>query len=151
MREPYEQLSCIKEAISKITMYVEKGRRNFDREETIRLSIIYYLQTISDAVNSLSEDFKHLHSEIPWEDLSNFQSFLTHYYAEIDEDALWHIAKCELPAMKVHIEATSGIPDRITEHNRSISSERTANSEITDAVKKLLQVKREKILETAQK
>ncbi len=151
MRDPYEQLIRVKEAISKISIYVAKGRRKFDREETVRLSIIYYLQMISDAANTLTEDFKRHYPDIPWKDFSNFQIFLTHYYSEIDEDVLWYIASYELPALEARIEALLETNDRITEHSKSISSDENASSEVTDVIKKLLQAKREEILETARK
>lgn len=151
MRDPYEQLFRMQDALSKIRMYVAKGRRKFDREETVRLSIIYYLQTISDAANTLAEDFKRHYPDIPWKDLSNFQSFLTHYYSEIDEDALWHIASYELSPLEAQIEAILETNDRITEQSRSISSVENASSEVTNTIKKLLQAKREEILETGRK
>lgn len=147
MRDPFEQLRRIQEAIAKITTYVQKGRRKFDGEEPIRLSIIYYLQAISDAANALPEDFRSDHPEIPWNELIDFQRFITHYYIEIDRDALWRIAEHDLPIVKVRIETNFDLDERVTEHN--ISIEVHGSSEKEAAINRLLRAKREEILRIA--
>lgn len=147
MRDPFEQLCRIQEAIAKITSYVQKGRSKFEREEAIRLSIIYYLQTISGAANALPEDFRNDHTEISWKGLSDFQRFITHYYVEIDRDALWRIAEHDLPTVKALIEANFDLDERVTEHNISIEAHGSSESEA--AVNKLLRAKREEILRIA--
>lgn len=80
MRDPFEQLHRMQDAITKIEEYARKGRRRFDREEEVRLSIIHYLQTIGDAASNMPQDFKDHHREIAWKQLIDFQNFLTHYY-----------------------------------------------------------------------
>lgn len=149
MRDPFEQLHRIQEAIAKITTYVKKGRRKFDREEPIRLSIIYYLQTISDAANALPEGFRNDHPEIPWEELIGFQRFITHYYIEVDRNALWHTAEHDLPMVKALIDTNFELDERVTEHNKSI--EVPANSKSETVINRLLQAKREEILSIAGK
>jgi hypothetical protein len=47
MRDPFEQLRRLQEAINKIEGYISKGRQRFNREEEIRLSIIHYLITVA--------------------------------------------------------------------------------------------------------
>lgn len=152
MRDPFEQLRRIQEAIGKITSYVQKGRRKFDREEAIRLSIIYYLQMISEAVNTLSADFKAHYSEIPWQQFSGFQIFLTHYYNDIDQDALWNIVEHDLPLLAAQIDAQFTLDDRITEQNKSIDlAINNDHSGTATALRKLLQTKRKEILLAARK
>jgi len=80
MRDPIEQLRRIQNALVKIADYVNKGRRTFNEEEEIRLSIIYYLQTISEAARAISQEYRTHHSEIPWKLLIDFQNFITYYY-----------------------------------------------------------------------
>jgi len=43
MRDPYEQLRRIQKATEKIAEYTKAGRDNFEQEEKIRLSSMYYL------------------------------------------------------------------------------------------------------------
>ncbi len=89
MRDPFEQLLRIQDAITKISEYAKKGRLQFDRVEEVRLSIIHYLQIIGEAAKTMPQDFKNQHPEIPWREMISFQNFLTFYYIEIDRDAVW--------------------------------------------------------------
>ncbi len=104
MRDPIEQLHRIQKAISKITEYAKKGRRKFDTEEEIQLSVIYYLQTISEAANTIPQNFKDHHSEIPWKQLVDYQNLITDYYLEIDRDALWTIVDRDLVDLRACFE-----------------------------------------------
>jgi len=58
MRDPYEQLHRIQNAIIKIDEYTRKGRFTFDREEEVRLSVIHYLYTIGEAAYATPHSFR---------------------------------------------------------------------------------------------
>jgi uncharacterized protein with HEPN domain len=66
MTDSSERLNHIFDAMLKIKHYVKRGRKKFDSEEEIRLSIIYYIQIIGEAASALPQDFRASHSEIPW-------------------------------------------------------------------------------------
>lgn len=147
MRNPFEQLRNIREAITKIERFVSKGRSHFDQEEEIRLSIVHYLQTIQEATQNISQSFKEQHPEFPWTQMLGFRQFLTHYYLEIDHDQLWNIAAYSLPKLKELIdkELEGG---RTTEDTTRITP---ATKNETRAIEGLLQAKREEILDIATK
>src|ERR1700731_2257664 len=105
MRDTSEQLRRIQNAITKIDGYVKKGRTRFDKEEEVRLSIIRYLQTISEAAQAIPHDFKAHHSAIPWKQMISFQDFLTFYYIEVDRDNLWKIAAQDIPHLNPKIDS----------------------------------------------
>ena len=65
MRDPFEQLHRIQDALAKIAKYVKQGHRRFEKEEEIQLSLIHYLQVISDATNAIPATFKDYHPELP--------------------------------------------------------------------------------------
>jgi predicted nucleotidyltransferase/uncharacterized protein with HEPN domain len=144
MREPVEHLRRIQNAISKIAIYTQKGRAAFDAEEDIRLSIIYYLQTISEAARAVPDEFQKRHPEIPWKQFTNYQSYITHYYREIDRDELWRIAHHDLPMIQTSIDIA--IRDA-TEHKRKISS---TNRKSTKTLKQMLYENRDEILTLAE-
>ena len=147
MRDLMEQLQRIQTAILKITEYAKKGRRKFDTEEEIQLSVIYYLQTISEAANMISNNFKEHHPEIPWKQLSDFQNLITHYYLEIDKDALWHIIDNELPTLEHKVNAALEETHKQVSRNKHKQSLR--KNEIAEAYAGLLKAKRDEILRTA--
>jgi uncharacterized protein with HEPN domain/predicted nucleotidyltransferase len=147
MRDPFEQLHRIQDAITKIAEYAKKGRLQFDKEEEVRLSIIHYLQIIGEAAQAMPQDFKNKHSEIPWREMISFQNFLTFYYLEIDRDAVWKIVKHDLPNLKPKIDAELDRMAKRAKHSKNIDSIRKSKTAV--AFRKLLQSKREDILRTA--
>lgn len=150
MRDPFEQLRRIQEAILKIAEYTKKGRRRFDRDEAIQLSIIHHLQAISNAALAISPAFKDHHPEMAWQQMIDFRNFLTHYYLGIDRDALWKIASHDLPVLKAQIDAELAGEERITEHAQSINLAPMRKS-TANALDELLRTKREDILSTVRK
>lgn len=148
MRDTSEQLRRIQNAITKIAGYVKKGRTRFDKEEEVRLSIIHHLQTISEATQSIAQDFKNHHPEIPWKQLLSFRDFLTFYYIEVDRDNLWDIATQDIPDLKSKID--SALDELISSKEDGKRRDTIAGkSEATRAFEELLQAKREDILRTA--
>lgn len=119
MRDPIAHLRRIQNAISKITIYTQKGRTAFDAGEEIRLSIIYYLQTISEAARAIPAEFQKRHSEIPWKQFTDYQNYITHYYREIDHNQLWRIAYHDLPMIQTSIDLAI---KEATEHQKELSS-----------------------------
>lgn len=150
MRDPSEQLYRIQQAIAKIMQYTKKGRRRFDRDETIRISIIHYLQTIGEAAHALPKDFKDRHPEIAWKQMTGFRNFLAHYYVEIDRDAVWQIVEHDLPDLKLKIDAELGRLQSISEYSKKADSV-ASRRELVQTIDELLQAKREDILRTAVK
>ena len=148
MRDPFEQLHRIQDALVKIESYVKHGRRRFENEEEIQISLIHYLQVISDATNAISPVFKDHHPELPWQQMSELQHFFTHYYLALDKDALWKIVEQTLPALKLQIDAELALEERNTEQSKTVQR-RIVDHEITEGINTLLQTKREDILRTA--
>lgn len=149
MRDPAEQLHRIQNATIKITDYAKKGRRKFDAEEDIQLSVIYYLQTIGEAANMIPQSFKKHHPEIPWKHLTDFQNLITHYYLEIDKDALWAIIDNDLPTLENKVNAA--LEETKKQGSRNKYEQPIRKNEIAKAYAGLLKAKRDEILRTANK
>jgi predicted nucleotidyltransferase/uncharacterized protein with HEPN domain len=147
MRDPAEQLHRIQNAIIKITECAKKGRRKFDTQEEIQLSVIYYLQTISEAANTIPQNFKAHHPEIPWKQLADFHSLITHYYLEIDTNALWDIVDNDLPGLQYTIDSV--LKSSQEEVSRNKNKQPLLKSKIAKSYAELLKAKRDEILRTA--
>lgn len=148
MRDTSEQLRRIQSALTKIAGYVKKGRTRFDKEEEVRLSIIHHLQTISEAAQSIAQDYKDHHPKIPWKQMVSFRDFLTFYYIEVDRDNLWNIATQDIPDLKSKID--SALDEFISPKEGTRKRDTVAGkSKTTRAFGELLQSKREDILRTA--
>lgn len=147
MRDPGEQLNRIQNAMTKIAGYVQKGRQAFDAAEDFQLSIIYYLQTISEAARAIPQEFQKRHPEIPWKQFIDFQNYIIHYYREIDRDALWGIACNTLPLFESSIDAV--LAEVAKPSNRSSATTSSNKERTTAQLERLLKDKRDDILSIA--
>lgn len=147
MRDPVEHLRRIQNAIFKIATYAQKGHTAFDAEEEIRLSIIYYLQTISEAARAIPNEFQQHHPEIPWKQLTDYQNYITHYYREIDRNELWEIANHHLPRLQASIETAIEEAGGETAEHEKVPS--TGRSKTAMALEQVLRNNRDEILTLA--
>jgi predicted nucleotidyltransferase/uncharacterized protein with HEPN domain len=148
MRDSFEQLRRIQDAITKIAEYARKGRPRFDKEEEVRLSVVHYLQIIGEAAQAMPRDYKDQHPEIPWKQMISFQNFLTFYYIEIDQDTVWRIVEHDLSNLKPQIDAELGRMTSKADLRKSLESKVSINK-TSASYRALLQAKREDILRTA--
>lgn len=100
MTDTFDRLNHIHEAIMKIMQLTKKGKRRFDREEEIRLSIIYYIQIIGEAASTIPLDFRNSHQEIPWRQMIAMRNKLIHHYDGIDLEVVWETATISIPQLK---------------------------------------------------
>jgi uncharacterized protein with HEPN domain len=97
----YKRLRDIEEACRKIMGYTSEGRERFDREEPIRLAIIYYISIIGLASRPIPHDqtwkhFQDKHSDINWRGWVNQRNVLAHNYDTINYNLVWKSA-LEIP------------------------------------------------------
>ena len=105
MRDIPERLRDIQEAITRITKYTNQGRHIFDQDELVQTWVIYHLEIIGEAVRSIPQDFKDLHPEISWKQISRMRNILIHIYFGIDRDIVWEVVERDLPNLKTSIDA----------------------------------------------
>lgn len=148
MRDSFEQLRRIQGAIAKIAEYTRVGRDSFDKEEKVRLSIIYYLQVIVHAVYTIPQGFKDHYPEIPWKQITDIQKHLTPYYIEADHDAIWKIATLHIPALKPKVDAALEHQGRDGINNKGLYAV-VREKKTTKDLRDLLQSNREAILHIA--
>lgn len=70
MRDVHERLCDIQEAIVRITKYTDKGRHAFDHDELVQTWVIHHLEIIGEAARAIPQDYRDLHPEIPWKQIS---------------------------------------------------------------------------------
>lgn len=105
MRDVPERLRDIQEAIERITKYTVQGREPFDQDELIQTWVVHHLEIIGEAARSIPLDFKLLHPEIPWKQISGMRNILVHVYFGIDKDIVWAVVERDLPVLRAGIRA----------------------------------------------
>ncbi len=100
MRDTQERLRDIQEAITHIAKYTSQGRVAFDENELVQTWVVHHLEIIGEAARSISQDFKDVHPEIPWKQISGMRNILIHIYFGIDRDIVWAVVERDLPLLK---------------------------------------------------
>jgi len=100
MRDDREKIRDILDAISHIEKYAVKGRKDFERDELVQIWMIYHLETIGEAVRSISDGFKKTNPQIPWKLIAGMRNILVHEYFSIDYDEVWATIEKDIPALK---------------------------------------------------
>jgi len=105
VRDTTERLRDIQEAITRIFKYTDAGRKVFDEDELIQTWIIHHLEIIGEAARAIPQDFRELHPEISWGQISGMRNILIHMYFGIDHDIVWAVVERDLPHLQQVINA----------------------------------------------
>lgn len=105
MRDDWEWLADMREAIMSVEKYALRGRDPFLQEELIQIWMRYHFQVLGEAARNISDHFKEEHSDIPWSKIIAFRNMLIHHYFGIDLRVVWDIITFDLPPLKEQVEA----------------------------------------------
>ena len=105
MRDTYERLQDIQEAVTKIMKYTAQGRQLFDQNELIQTWVVHHLEIIGEAARAIPNDFKDQHPEIPWRQISGMRNILIHVYFGINHNRIWSVVEDDLPILKTTVDA----------------------------------------------
>jgi uncharacterized protein with HEPN domain len=78
--------------------------QGFNREElasdVLRQSaILYQISIMGEATKRLSREFRQLHSEVPWDDVSHPRDIIAHQYDLVDLDIVWQVIQRNIPEL----------------------------------------------------
>lgn len=100
-----EWLSDIKEAIRRISLYIEKmSYQEFLEDIKTQDALVHNLEIIGEAAKNISGDFKKKYRQLPWQDLAKVRDKLIHHYFGVNYDIVWEIAKEEIPKIILQVE-----------------------------------------------
>lgn len=100
MRDPWERIQDMLEAIHRIEKYSSRGRKVFDSDELIQIYILHYLQVLGEAAYKVPQDFRKKYPEIPWGSLQSLRHILVHDYFQVDLKVVWGMVEKDLPDLK---------------------------------------------------
>ncbi len=101
--EPY--LVYIRDAIAHIEQLTPPSEEDLGKGASTHdlAAILYYLHTLSEATQRLSEAAKSGYSEIDWPGIAGFRNRLVHGYLNVNTAVVWNVVKNYLPSLKVVI------------------------------------------------
>jgi len=103
-KDPKVFLLHIRDSIESIEKYV-KGLsfEDFVTAAQTQDALIRRLEIIGEAAKNLPEDFKKMHSDIPWKDIAGMRDVLIHEYFGVSLKTVWSVINDDLPKFKEQI------------------------------------------------
>ena len=104
MRDDYERLLDIQEAIGNIEKYAARGREAFEQEELIQTWMVHHMQILGEAATNLTEELKNRYPDVPWKKITGMRNILVHGYFDIDLDIVWGVVERDLPSLRTVLD-----------------------------------------------
>jgi uncharacterized protein with HEPN domain len=93
-------------AIQKIGRYTALMDRDaFLRDELVIDGVARNLEIIGEAARQLPEEFKLVHTQIPWTQISGLRNRIVHDYFGLDLEIIWQIIQHDLPELEKQVRA----------------------------------------------
>lgn len=73
-------------------------------DEDVRLAVAYLVQIVGEAASRLSEETRASLPDLPWRQMIGLRNRLVHGYGTIRTEAIWDVAKTDLPALIATLE-----------------------------------------------
>lgn len=105
MSEDRVFLSYILECITNVEDLTRNGREAFEAAKHDQAAALYYLQTMAETTQRLSDTVKATQPEIDWIAISGFRNRLVHGYLQVNMDVVWSVVENYLPALKRAVTA----------------------------------------------
>lgn len=77
----------------------------FKSDPIVRRAAAYAVQTISEAVRHIPDDWLSEHPSEPWAQIRGIGNRIRHEYFRLDDDILWQIMATDTHALKSAMEA----------------------------------------------
>jgi len=101
MRTDTERLADILDAVQRIRRHVKVGDwHRFQQDEVLQSAVLRWFEIIGEASRGLTDQFRHEHPQVPWQEISYMRNRVTHGYFDIDLDIVWNTIMNDLPTLE---------------------------------------------------
>ena len=105
-KQPEEYIRHIYLEINYLTAQVDNlDIVKFLKNETQMRAFARSLEIIDEASKQVDQEFRKLHPEIEWKEMSGMRDRLIHHYFGVDYEIVWDVVKNEIPKLKLQIES----------------------------------------------
>ncbi|MFC1733808.1 DUF86 domain-containing protein [candidate division KSB1 bacterium] len=101
MKDDSIYIDHILQSINRIFEYT-KGitKTAFSKNNLIQDAVIRNFEIIGEATKKVTQEYKQVHYEIPWKEMSGMRDKLIHDYIGVDIAVIWKTIKEDLPLLK---------------------------------------------------
>ncbi|MDR1358990.1 MAG: DUF86 domain-containing protein [Coriobacteriales bacterium] len=95
----------IVEYIDKVSSYTAGvDMRTFSDNAMMLEACVFCLSQIGELVNTMDDDFKEQHPNIPWFSIAGLRNRIVHDYEGVKVLLIWDIIKNDLPGLRSELE-----------------------------------------------
>jgi uncharacterized protein with HEPN domain len=101
MKDDSIYIDHILQSINNILEYT-KGltKKDFSKNNLIQDAVIRNFEIMGEATKKVSQEYRQLHTEVPWKEMSGMRNKLIHDYIGVDITVIWKTIKEDLPPLK---------------------------------------------------
>ena len=77
----------------------------FMSDKIYRNAVALCILQIGELAGKLSDDFRHEHNKIPWQQIKATRNIVAHSYGSVDPVVTWEIITDDIPALKDYCQA----------------------------------------------
>ncbi len=105
MRPDRDRLEDILEAIEQIRERLPATVEEFAGSRLLQVWVVYHLQVIGEAANSLSPGLVAAHPGVSWQGIADMRHVLVHQYFGVDLATVWRTVTDDLPPLERAVRA----------------------------------------------
>ena len=104
-----DDIVCVRHALDAAKKAVDFSegceRDELDSDEKLALSLVRLLEIVGEAANSVSEEYRKKHKDVPWKKMVALRNRLIHGYFDVNHDIVWDTVRSDLPPLIKALEA----------------------------------------------
>lgn len=112
MREPSRdsgRLADILDAANNVATFIDGIEYDtFVTDKMRYFAVLKNIEIIGEAAYMLSLQFKDVHKDIPWDQITKMRHVIVHGYSTVLPNIIWETATIEVPALKEQIKKLLG-------------------------------------------
>jgi uncharacterized protein with HEPN domain len=98
-------LLFIQRCIGNVQRLTQPGEADFRADEDKQASVLYYMQSLSEATKNISQELRDTQPQIAWVQIRGFRNRIAHDYLNVDLGLVWRIITVELEPLRAAVEA----------------------------------------------
>jgi uncharacterized protein with HEPN domain len=104
-RRDEQRVQDILDAADQVVDIAQVGRDAWDKDRLRQLATERLLEIIGESANTLTDEFRAQHPEVPWRDIIGLRIVLAHHYHRVDPNQVWIIATREVPRLAAQLRS----------------------------------------------
>lgn len=77
---------------------------DFQENQQVQDAVVRRLEIMGEAAKNVDEDFRNLHSDIPWKKIAGLRDVLIHEYFGVNIDRVWEVVRKDFPPLRGNLQ-----------------------------------------------